>query len=79
MQQVQLKEELYKEAHCRGETPNLDHVFTPERIARIEAAAEIKAGNCFTAEQVGEHFKQKREAWTQKNGPRTHPPTNHRE
>lgn len=32
------------------ETPNLDHLFTPERLALIdEAAAEIKAGNCFTA------------------------------
>jgi len=54
-----------------GETPNLDHFFTPERLAHIDAAAaEIKAGNCFTAEQVREHFKRKRAEWTQKNGPR---------
>jgi hypothetical protein len=49
-------------------TPNLDHLFTPERLALIdEAAAEIKAGNCFTGEQVRDHFQQKRAAWTRKN------------
>lgn len=54
-----------------GETPNLDHLFTPERLAHIDAAAaEIKAGNYFTAEQVREHFKKKRAEWIQKNGPR---------
>ncbi len=54
-----------------GETPNLDHLFTPERLAEIdEAAADVEAGNYFTAEQVREHFKQKREAWIQKNGER---------
>ncbi len=46
------------------ETPNLDHLFTPERLAEIESArAEIKAGNSFTADQVREHFKKKREEW----------------
>jgi hypothetical protein len=40
------------------------------------AAAEIRAGNFFTAEKVREHFKQKRAEWTQKNGPRRGcPPT----
>jgi hypothetical protein len=43
-----------------AQTPNLDHLFTPERLAHIdEAAAEIRAGNCFTAKQIREHFKQK--------------------
>ena len=54
-----------------GQTPNLDALFTPERLSHIaEAAAEIKAGHSFTAEQVREHFRQKRAAWTQQNGPR---------
>jgi hypothetical protein len=54
-----------------GETPNLDHLFTPERLAHIDKAeAEIRAGNYFTAEQVREHFKKKRAEWIQKNGPR---------
>ena len=54
-----------------GETPNLDHLFTPERLAEInQAAADVEAGNYFTAEQVREHFKQKRAAWIQKNGAR---------
>ena len=34
-------------------TPNLDHLFTPERLAHIdEAEAQIKAGNYFTSEQA---------------------------
>jgi hypothetical protein len=54
-----------------GETPNLDHLFTPERLAHIDAAAaQIEAGNYFTAEQVREHFKKKRAAWIQQNRPR---------
>ena len=56
---------------CNGETPNLDHLFTPERLALIDnAAADIDAGNFFTAEQVWKHFKQKRAEWIQKNSPR---------
>jgi hypothetical protein len=54
-----------------GGTPNLDHLFTPERLAEIDqAAADVEAGNYFTAEQAREHFRQKREAWIQKNGAR---------
>jgi hypothetical protein len=52
-------------------TPDLDHLFTPERIGEIDkAAAEIDGGKFFTAEQVREHFKQKRAAWAQKNDQR---------
>jgi hypothetical protein len=54
-----------------GETPNLDDLFTPERLAEIDrSSAEIDAGHFFTAEQVREHFRQKRAEWTQKNGDR---------
>jgi hypothetical protein len=48
--------------------PDLQHLFTPERIALIEAAAqEIKDGKCYTDEQVTEYFRQKRAAWDQQN------------
>lgn len=37
------------------------HLFTPERLAQIDkAAASIKAGNFYTAEQVREPFDRKR-------------------
>ena len=43
--------------------PNFDHLFTSERLASIDAAAaDIKAGNYLTTEQVREHFEKKRAA-----------------
>ena len=54
-----------------GEGRNLDHLFTPARLAEIDhAAADVESGNYFTAEQVREHFKQRRAAWAQKNAAR---------
>lgn len=45
------------------ETENFDHLFTPQRLAEIEqAAADVDAGNYYTAEQVREHFRKKRDA-----------------
>jgi PHD/YefM family antitoxin component YafN of YafNO toxin-antitoxin module len=45
------------------EPENLDHFFTPERLAHIDrAAAQIKAGESYTSDQVREHFRQKRDA-----------------
>ena len=45
------------------EVDDLDRFFTPERLAQIDrAAAQIKAGESFSSEQVREHFRQKREA-----------------
>ena len=45
------------------EADDLDRFFTPERLALINrAAAQIKAGESFTSQQVQEHFQQKREA-----------------
>jgi hypothetical protein len=53
------------------ETPNLDHLFTPERLAEIEAAeADVKAGHYYTAEEVREHFKRKRAEWDRQNSQR---------
>lgn len=45
------------------ETQNLDHLFTPERLAHIDrAAAQIDAGQGLTSAQVREHFRRKRDA-----------------
>ena len=44
-------------------TENLDHLFTPERLAHIDRAAEqIAEGKFHTAAQVREHFKKRFEA-----------------
>jgi hypothetical protein len=49
--------------HDLEETENLDHLFTPERLAHIDrAAAQIDAGLGIPSEQVREHFRKKREA-----------------
>jgi hypothetical protein len=45
------------------ETENLDHFFTPARLAHIDrAAAQIDCGQGIPAEQVRAHFRQKRDA-----------------
>jgi hypothetical protein len=42
---------------------NLDHLFTPERLAHIDRAiAEIDAGHGFATDEVREHFRKKRDA-----------------
>jgi len=44
----------------REETENLEHLFTPERLAYIDrAAAQIDAGQGIPSEQVRDHFRQK--------------------
>ncbi len=46
------------------ETPNLDHLFTPERMAIIrEAEAEIDAGLGLTLEEAEQIFAKRREEW----------------
>lgn len=47
------------------ETPNLDHLFTPDVIAHLDRiSADIKAGGkTYTSEEVAEHFRKKSEAW----------------
>ena len=44
---------------------NLDHVFTPERLAHIDAVrADIKAGGqTFTPDEVREHFRKRWDSW----------------
>jgi hypothetical protein len=48
------------------ETPNLDHLFTPERLAHIAAAqADVKAGRVLTSEQVDAELAKCRDEWLQ--------------
>ena len=50
------------------ETPNLDHLFTPERLTKIKAAdADIEAGNFLTEEQMQQYLQQARKEWDLKN------------
>jgi hypothetical protein len=87
MHQVQLADQLYKEAQRRAteasfssvdeyiadvvsqtlheETENLDHLFSPERIAHLDrVSAEIKAGGkTYTMKDVQQHFNEKRGKW----------------
>jgi hypothetical protein len=42
------------------QTENLDHLFTQERLAKIDAArAEIARGECYTAEEVRDHINKR--------------------
>jgi hypothetical protein len=46
------------------ETSNFDHLFTPERMAIIQAAdAEIDAGLGLTIEEAEREFAKRREEW----------------
>jgi hypothetical protein len=49
-------------------TENLDHLFTPQRLAHIDKAeAEIKGGNFYTAEQADAELAKRRAEWLRKN------------
>jgi hypothetical protein len=49
-------------------TENLDHLFTPERLAHIDKAeAEIKAGNFYTADQADAELAKRRAEWLRNN------------
>jgi len=49
-------------------TPNLDHLFTPRRLAEIDAAsADIDAGNFYTPEQLDTELAKRRDEWLRKN------------
>ena len=51
-----------------AETPNLDHLFTPERLAKIDAAAaEIVAGRFYTTEQADAELARRRMEWLRNN------------
>lgn len=42
------------------EEENFDHLFTPERLAKIDAAiAQVDAGQTISSEELREHFRRK--------------------
>lgn len=47
------------------ETPNLDHLFTPQVIAELKEISEKAraGGKTYTSEEVRQHFRSKSEAW----------------
>jgi hypothetical protein len=48
----------------QGETPNLDHFFTPERMAEVEKSlADADSGNVFTMDQSKADLARHREEW----------------
>ena len=52
------------------EPENLDHLFTPERLAHIdEAEAQIQAGNYLTSEQLDKELAKQRAEWLRKDAP----------
>ncbi|MBS0209743.1 MAG: hypothetical protein JSS27_12405 [Planctomycetes bacterium] len=54
--------------HGFEETENLDHLFTPERLAHIDCAiAEIDAGLGLTSEQAKAELAKRREEWLRQN------------
>jgi len=92
MQQVQLAEELYRNAQRRAqatgfssvdeyvaeilshelsdEVENFDHLFTPERLAHIDAAlADCRAGNYYTSEEADAELARRRAEWLRNNNP----------
>ena len=50
------------------DSDNVDHLFTPERLAHIDKAeAAIKAGKFYTAEQADEELAKRRAEWLRTN------------
>jgi hypothetical protein len=50
------------------DSEDLDHLFTPQRIALIDkAAAQIKVGQFLTAKQVDVELAKRRTEWLQNN------------
>src|SRR5689334_20622343 len=50
------------------ETPDLNHLFTPERLAIIDRAlAEMDAGHLYTKEESQRELAKRREEWLRKN------------
>lgn len=51
-----------------GQTPNLDSLFTPQRLAHIDQAeAQIKSGKFYTNKQATAELAKRRAEWLQKN------------
>lgn len=51
-----------------AETPDLGHLFTPERLQQIDAGAQqIDAGNSYTTAQANAELASRRAEWLQNN------------
>lgn len=57
-------------AEIRTKEPeDFDHIFTPEYLDQLHAAAaEIAAGKGLTPEQMDDHFRSKRSKWLETRG-----------
>jgi hypothetical protein len=61
-----IAEILSRDIH--DDTENIDHLFTPERLAHIdEAEAQIKAGSFYTSEQADVELAKRRAEWLRQN------------
>jgi len=55
-----------------SQTPNLDHFFTPVRLAAIDQSlADVRAGNVLTWDQAEAELAKSRDTWL-----RSHPDAN---
>jgi hypothetical protein len=55
---------LLKAFAVQSDPDNYDHIFTPQLIAKLDAArAEARTGKNQTMEQVKENLKIRRQAW----------------
>jgi|GEM_PF-820253 len=53
-----------------ADEPNVDHLFTPERLAEIDQAeADIRAGRFYTTEQAYAELEKFKAEWLRKNQP----------
>jgi PHD/YefM family antitoxin component YafN of YafNO toxin-antitoxin module len=54
--------------HDLEDTENLDHFFTPERLAHIDRSiAQIEAGQGLTSEQAKAELARRRDEWLRQN------------
>ncbi len=55
-------------SHDIDDQNNIEHLFTPERLAHIARAdAEIDAGNSYTIDEVKLELAEQREQWLREN------------
>ena len=48
----------------QAENPNLDHFFTPERLAEIDQSlADVRAGKVLTLDQADAELAKSRDSW----------------
>ena len=53
---------------ANDDTDNIDHLFTPKRLAHIdEAEADIKGGRFFTTAQADQELAKRRAEWLRTN------------